>query len=43
MVHLVMAISAKQTTRILNLYQTTKHKTDATKKYVENVNNRITF
>ena len=30
-----MAISTKQTTRILNLYQTTKHTIDATEKSVE--------
>ena len=38
MVHLVMAISRKRATRILNLYQTTMHITDATEKSVENVN-----
>ena len=37
-----MTVSAKQT-RILNLNQTTKHKIDATKKSVENVNNKIPF
>ena len=42
MVHLVMAISGKQT-RILNLYQTTKYTIDATEKSVENVNNKIPF
>ena len=43
MVHIVMEISGKQATRILNLYQTTKHTIDATEKSVENVNNKIPF
>ena len=38
-----MAISGKQTTRILNLYQTAQHTIDATEKYDENVNNKIPF
>ena len=43
MVHLVMAISVKQTTKILNMYQTTKHTIDATEKSVGNVNNKKPF
>ena len=42
MVHLVMAISGKQT-RFLNLYQKTKHAIHATEKFVENVINKIPF
>ena len=39
-----LTISAKQTTRILNFYQTTKHTTsDAKSASFENVNERIPF
>ena len=33
-----MAIFAKQTSRTLNFYQTTKHKSDVTETSVENAN-----
>ena len=36
-------ILAKQTTRTLNLCQTTKHTINATEKSVENVNNETPF
>ena len=42
-VHLAMAVSTKQTTRILNLYQTTKHATDATDKFDEMLTIRYHF
>ena len=38
-----MAIFAKQTSRILNFYETTKHTSDATEISVENVNKKIPF
>ena len=36
-----MAIFAKQISRILNFYQTTKHKIDVTETSVENANKKI--
>ena len=39
-----LAISAKQTTRTINFYQTTKHiASDATQASAENVNERVPF
>ena len=38
-----MAILAKQASRILNFYQTTKHTSDAPETSVENTNEKIPF
>ena len=38
-----MTIFAKQTSRILNFYQTTEHESDATEISFENANKKITI